>query len=106
MPVPNEGRFALVIAAGLGTVSVAALLLGEAAISILSGLITVPVALYAALATRGIGTMVALAAALAGVAVIGLWVFIFVSAIQGSSAPAALAIIGRDSLRKNAAVAD
>lgn len=49
------------------------------------GMTTVPVALYAALATRRIGVPVALSAALAGIAVIAYWIYVWVSALQGSS---------------------
>ncbi|MEJ7567156.1 MAG: hypothetical protein WKF41_02725 [Gaiellaceae bacterium] len=49
------------------------------------GMITVPVALYAALATRRIGVPVALSAAFAGIVVIAYWIYVWVSALQGSS---------------------
>lgn len=69
----------------LAAAAVTASLADVPALGVFLGMITVPVALYAALATRRIGVPVALSAALAGIAVIAYWIYVWVSALQGSS---------------------
>ena len=80
----NAGVAALVIALVLATAAVVAAFAGAAGISVFLGLVTVPAGLYAALAARSIGVVVALGTAVVGAAVIVFWAYTLVSAISGS----------------------
>ena len=77
-------RGELTIAAVLSVAAVAASLAGVPALGVFLGMITVPFALYAALATERTGVPVALGAALTGVTVIVYWIYVWVSALRGS----------------------
>jgi hypothetical protein len=81
----REGTVALVLATALAAGAVAAAVADIPALSIFIGMITVPVALYAALATPPIGALVALADGFAGVAVIAYWIYALIKALQGAS---------------------
>lgn len=67
----REGAVALVLAVGLASGAVAAAVADIPALSIFLGMITVPVALYAALAESALAVALALGAACAGLAAIG-----------------------------------
>jgi hypothetical protein len=69
----------------LAVAALVASLAGIPALGVFLGMITVPVALYAALATRPAGVPVALSAALAGIVVIGYWIYILMSALRDAS---------------------
>jgi hypothetical protein len=75
---------AVVVATCLAAGAVAAALAGSAGLSVFLALITLPVALYAALAAPRGGLPIALAAALTGVGVMIFWGYTIVSAISGS----------------------
>jgi hypothetical protein len=78
--VPISGS--LLIAAALATAAVTATFAEAPALSVLLAVATVPVALYAALATPPFGVPVALAAAVAGVAVVVYWIYLLLSELS------------------------
>jgi hypothetical protein len=81
----REGTVALVLALGLAAGAVAAAVGDPPALSTFLGLITVPVALYAALAAPAIAVSLALGAAGAGVVVIGYWIYVLITALQSAN---------------------
>jgi hypothetical protein len=80
-----EGITSLALAVGLALVAIAGAVLAFAALSMLAGLVAIPVGLHAAVATPRHLVPVALAAAVVGALVIGWWIYEFVVAISGSS---------------------
>jgi hypothetical protein len=72
----------LFIAAGLATAAVIATVVEAPALGVLLGVVTVPVALYAALATPAFGVPLALTAAVAGVAVVVYWIYLLLSELS------------------------
>ena len=78
MPVPVS----LVVAAGLATAAVAATLAEAPAPSILVAVITVPFALYAALAAPRFAVPLALTAAIAGIGVVIYWIYTLISLLS------------------------
>jgi hypothetical protein len=81
----REGTVALVLALGLAAGAFASAVGDTPALSIFLGLITVPVALYAALAAPAIAVSLALGAAGAGVVVIGYWIYVLITALQSAN---------------------
>lgn len=81
----REGTVALFLAVSLAAGAIAAAAADIPALSVFLGLVTVPVALYAALAAPLIAVALALGAACAGAAVIGYWIFVLLTALQGAS---------------------
>ena len=78
MPTPVS----LVVAAGLATAAVAATLAEAPAPSVLAAVITVPFALYAALAAPRFAVPLALTAAVAGVGVVVYWIYTLISLLS------------------------
>jgi hypothetical protein len=79
-----KGTYSFAVAVALALVAVSGAVRGSAALSILSGLIAIPVGLYAALATPRPLVPLALATALLGVLVIAWWTYEIITAISGS----------------------
>jgi hypothetical protein len=78
-PVP------LFVAAALAAVAVSLTFAEAPALSVLLAVVTLPVALYAALAAPRFTVPLALAAAVAAVSVIGYWIYELISAISKGS---------------------
>jgi hypothetical protein len=78
-PVP------LFVAAALAAVAVSLTLADRPTLSVLLAVVTLPVALYAALAAPRFAVPLALAAAGAAVGVVGYWIYALISAISKGS---------------------
>lgn len=78
----RDGAVSLVLATALTAAALATAVAEIPALSIFLGMVTVPVALYAALATRPIAMAVALADACAGVGVIVYSIYALIAALQ------------------------
>jgi hypothetical protein len=72
----------LVVAAGLATAAVAATLAEAPAAGVFAAVITVPFALYAALAAPRFAVPLALAAAVAGIGVVIYWIYTLISLLS------------------------
>ena len=75
-------RVSLVVATGLATAAVAATLVEAPALSVLLAVITVPFALYAALAAPRFAVPLAVAAAVAGIGVVVYWIYTLISVLS------------------------
>jgi hypothetical protein len=72
----------LFVAAALAVVAVSLTFAEAPALSVFLAVVTLPVALYAALAAPRFAVPLALAAAVAAVGVVGYWIYVLISAIS------------------------